>query len=168
MYLADTLSRAFLPEVNACEFHRELEKVDHTAFLPVTDSQWHQIKHASADDPVLQQLRTTIKEGWPEKRSDLPESLYPYYDMRDLLTAQNELVFKEERLVVPASLRKELVATVHSSHISIEGCIHRARDTLYWPRMATELREYVSICDICLSHHAEQTKEPLLQHDVTD
>lgn len=34
--------------------------------------------------------------------------------------------------------------------------------------MATELREYVSKCDICLSHCAEQTKEPLLQHDVTD
>ena len=168
MYLADTLSRAFLPEVNACEFSRELEEVDHKAFLPVTDSQWHQIKHASADDPVLQQLRTTIKEGWPEKRSDLPESLYPYYDMRDLLTAQNELVFKGERLVVPASTRKELMATVHSSHIGIEGCIRRARDSLYWPRMATELREYVSKCDICLSHRAEQTKEPLLQHDVTD
>ena len=63
MYLADTLSRAFLPEVNACEFSRELEEVDHKAFLAVTDSQWHQIKHASADDPVLQQLRTTIKDG---------------------------------------------------------------------------------------------------------
>lgn len=96
----------------------------HKAFLPVTDSQWHQIKHASADDPVLQQLRTTIKEGCLEKRSDLPESLYPYYDMRDLLTAQNELV-------VPASLRKELMATVHSSHIGVKGCIRRARDTLY-------------------------------------
>ena len=64
--------------------------------------------------------------------------------MRDLLTAQNELVFKGERLVVPTSLRKELMATIHSSHIGIEGCIRRARDTLYWPRMATELREYVT------------------------
>ena len=77
MYLDDTLSRAFLPEVNACEFSRELEEVDHKAFLPVTDSQWHQIKHASADDPVLQQLRTTIKKGWPEKRSDLPQIPLP-------------------------------------------------------------------------------------------
>lgn len=103
----------------------------HKAFLPVTDSQWHQIKHASADDPVLQQLRTTIKEGCLEKRSDLPESLYPYYDMRDLLTAQNELVFRRERLMVPASLHKELMATVHSSHIGVKGCICRPRDTLY-------------------------------------
>ena len=166
MYLAATLSRAFLPEVNACEFTRELEEVDHKAFPPASDSQWRQIMHASADDPVLQLLRTTIREGWPESRSDLPESLYPYYDMRELLTAQNELVFKGERLVVPASLCKELMAAVRSSHIGIEGCIRRARVTFYWPRKATKLREYISKCVICLSHRTEQTKEPLLQHDV--
>ena len=33
MFLADTLSRALLPEINACDFNRELEEVDHQAFL---------------------------------------------------------------------------------------------------------------------------------------
>ena len=37
MYLADTLSRAYLPEVNSCDFVRELEEVDHKATLPVSD-----------------------------------------------------------------------------------------------------------------------------------
>ena len=141
MFLADALSRAYLPEVNACEFTQELEDVDHRAFLPVSDDRW-QIRHASADDPVLQQLRVTIRRGWPESRSDVQECLYLYSDMRDVLTVQNELVFKGQLLVVPACLRKELMAVVHSSHIGIEGCIRRARDTLYWPRMGTELREY--------------------------
>ena len=166
MFLADTLSRAFLPEINACNFNKELEEVDHQAFLPASASHWQQLQHVSADDPVLQQLRTTIREGWPESRSDLPEPLYPYFDIRDPLTVQNDLVFKGQCLVVPASLRKELMAVVHSSHIGIEGCIRRARDTLYWPRMATELREYISKCDICLSHHIDHSKEPLLQHEV--
>ena len=166
MFLADTLSRAFLPEVNACEFTQELEEVDHTASLPVSDERWQQIRHASADDPVLQQLRATIRRGWPETRSEIPECLYPYFDMRDVLTVQNELVFKGQLLVVPASLRKELMAVVHSSHIGVEGCIRRARDTLYWPRMATELREYISKCDVCLAHRTGQAKETLVQHEV--
>ena len=58
------------------------------------------------------------------------------------------------------------MAVVHNSHIGIEGCIRRARDTLYWPRMATELREYISKCDVCLAHRTGQAKEPLLQHEV--
>ena len=166
MFLADTLSRAYLPEVNSCEFTLELEEVDHRESLPVTEARWQQIKHASADDPVLQQLRATIRRGWPENKSEIPECLYPYFDMRDVLTVQNELVFKGHLLVVPACMRKELMAVAHSSHIGIEGCIRRCRDSLYWPRMSTELREYISKCDVCLAHRTAQTKEPILQHEV--
>jgi len=54
IFLADTLSRAFLPEVNACEFRKELEEVDHRASLPVSGDRWQKIKHVSANDPVLQ------------------------------------------------------------------------------------------------------------------
>ena len=32
MHLADTLSRAYLPEVNACDFTRKLEDIDHRTF----------------------------------------------------------------------------------------------------------------------------------------
>ena len=163
MYLADTLSRAFLPEVNACEFTQALESVDHLAFLPVSNKRWKQIKHASADDPVSHKLRATICQGWLKQRSDVPECLYLYFNIRDVLTVQDELVFKGQLLVVPANLRKELLAVLHSSHIGIEGCVRRARDTLYWPRMAAELQQYISKCDICLAHRDRQAKEPLLK-----
>ena len=167
MYLADTLSRAFLPEVNACEFTQALESVDHLAFLPVSNKRWKQIKHVSADDPVSQKLRATIRQGWLKQRSDVPECLCLYFDIRDVLTVQDELVFKGQLLVVPANLRKELLTVLHSSHIGIEGCVCRARDTLYWPRMAVELRQYISKCDICLAHRDRQAKEPLLKSPLT-
>ena len=165
MFLADTLSRAFLPEVNICELTKELKEVDHRAYLPVHHERWQQMRHTSANDPVLQKLRETIRRGWPEIRSEIPDCFNPYHDMRDVLTDEDELVFKG-RLIVPAALRKELMAVVHSSHIGIEGCIRRARDTLYWPRMATELREYISKCDVCQAHRTRQAKEPPLQHEV--
>ena len=35
MYLADTLSRAYIPEVNVCDFVHELEELDHrVAIVP--------------------------------------------------------------------------------------------------------------------------------------
>ena len=61
-----------------------------------------------------------------------------------------------------------MIATVHATHIGVDGCIQRARDTMSWPRMTTELCEYIAKCDICLSHRALQSKEPLLQHDIID
>ena len=68
-------------------------------------------------------------------------------------------------LVVPAALRKEMMSAVNASHIGVEGCIRSARDSLYWPRMTTELKEYIAKCDICLSHRSLPCKEPLMQHE---
>ena len=165
MFLADTLSRAFLPQVNVSEFTHELEAVNHEECLPVSEARWQQIRHASIDDPTLRELRAVIRGGWPDSRSEVPQCLFPYFDVRDELTVQDELVFKAHQLVVPVALRKELMAATHSSHMGIEACIRRARESLYWPRMSTELKEFVSKCDVCMAHRSAQSKEPIQQHE---
>ena len=164
MYLADTLSRAYLPNVKACEFEQSQEDMDQTLALAIPESQLQQIKQASAEDVVLQALNKTVRRGWPESKSELPEIVHPYFDIREELTVQGELVFKGSQLVIPASLRKSMMNTVHESHIGIDGCLRRARECMYWPRMTTELKEYISKCDVCLAYRPAQTKEPLMQH----
>ena len=163
--LADTLSRAFLPEVNTTDFTEELASIDHRATLPVSEACWMQVNKESADDAVMSELRTVILNGWPETRAEVPESLKPYFDVRDELTVQGNIVFKGQRLVVPRSMRNELMEVVHSSHIGIEGCLRRARDSIYWPRMNEQLKDKISKCDVCLAHRPSQPKEPLQQHD---
>ena len=106
MFLADTLSRAPLPEVSNCDFVHQLEDINHKEYLPVSSEQWQRIKHAASDDPVLDVLRTVIQQGWPASKSELPQCLIPYYDTRDELTIQGDLVFKGHQLVVPLCLRK--------------------------------------------------------------
>lgn len=56
MFLADTLSRAHLPEMETRSSVHDLEMVDHKATLAKRGARWHHIKHAYADDPVLQEL----------------------------------------------------------------------------------------------------------------
>ena len=138
--------------------------VDHRSSLPVTDERWRQLQFASANDPVMQHLRNVIQQGWPDDRSEVPECVRPYFDSSDELI----VIFKRHLLVVPVSKRKELLMVAHSAHIDIEGCARRMRDTLYWPRMSTEVREYVSKCDICLAHHDSPGKEPTMQHEVSN
>ena len=165
MYLADTLSRAHLPDVQVCEMAEEAAKVDHTETLALSGERLQQLRHASADDPVLDILRTTIQQGWPECKADVPEELHAYYDFRDELTVQEPLVFKGPVVVVPVALRKEMIAACHGSHIGVEGCIRRARESIFWPRMATELKAYVSKCDVCLTHRISPQKETLISHE---
>ena len=104
-------------------------------------------------------------QGWiARKQSTNSESVHPYFDIHDELTIQDELVFKGQQIVVPAVLRKELM---EKTHIGIEGCICQARETLYWARMTTEIKEYISRCDVCLTHRNSQGKELILQYEFT-
>jgi transposase InsO family protein len=172
MYLADTLSRAY-PQtdsdnsVHNCEvLTAEYESIDHRQSLPVSKFRWQQLSEASAKDTIFEKLRHTIRCGWPEKKVELSAELHPYYDFRDQLTVQGDLVFRGQQLVVPSCLRKELMELTHSSHIGVEGCIRRAKECLFWPRMTSELKEFVSKCDVCMAHRNNPSKEPILQHEI--
>ena len=90
--VADTLSRAYLPEVNSRIFVREMEEVDHSANLPVSDERSQQLTHVCADDPVLKQLHTVTQCAWPERKFDIPMCLRPYFDLRDELVVQGNLI----------------------------------------------------------------------------
>ncbi len=166
MFLSDTLSRAPVPDVVDCEFVHELENINQQEHLPVSSERWRQIKHAAKDDPVMAELRTVIQQGWPENKSEVPECLIPYYEMLDELTIQDFLVFKGHQPVVPLCLRKEMMEAIHASHIGVEGCIQRARESLHWPRMSIKLKAYISKCDVCLSNRNNSSKEPLMQHEL--
>ena len=165
MYLADTLSRAFPPDAQVCAMAQDLEEVDHTLSLALPADRIQQLKHGSTDDPVLQELRKLIWHGWPDSKSEVPDILHAYFDFRDELTAQEQLIFKGPAVVIPAALRKEMMAACHSTHIGVEGCIRRARESMFWPRMSTELKEYVAKCDVCMSYRAMPGKETLLSHE---
>ena len=151
---ADTLSRAFLPEVNAKDFTRELASINHRATLPASEARWLQINDESAKDPVMSLLGTTTLNEWPEKWNAAPISLKLCFDVRDQLTVQGSIVFKGQRLIVPLSLRKELMDVIHATHTGIEGCLCRARDRLCWPRMNKELKYQIYKCDVCLANRA--------------
>ena len=85
--------------------------------------------------------------------------------MRHELTLQNGLVLKDNRIVVPTSVRKDIIGTVHRSHQGIQGCIRRAKDALYWPLMNQQITDYVSqgsVCSVCNTYRPQQCKEPLM------
>jgi transposase InsO family protein len=62
-------------------------------------------------------------------------------------------------------MRNEIMSQIHT-HIGIEGCLKRARECVYWPRMNSELRDYTSKCDVCQTYGLKQPKKTIKSHDV--
>ena len=93
MYLADTLSRAFLSTTENTQ--GEFERVNAVKLLPMTDERL-EMRNSTRDDSVLRQLKEVIQTGWPEVKEELPAVLAPYFSFRDEMSVYDGLVFKGE------------------------------------------------------------------------
>ena len=92
--------------------------------------------------------------------------LAAFFQFRDALIVQGNLIFHGPRLFVPSTLRKEFMSLAHSSLIGLGGCLRRIRECMFWPGMSAQMKDFVGQCDICLTHRDSQVQEPLLQHKV--
>ena len=93
VYLADTLSREFLPTTENAQ--GEFVRVNAVILLPMTDERLEKMRNSTRDDEVLQQLKEVIQTGWPEEKQQLPAVLTPCF--RDEMSVYDGLVFKGER-----------------------------------------------------------------------
>ena len=107
MFLADTLSRAFLPAGKQDE--NEFETINMMKYLPVSEGRLLLIEQDTKADESLHVLKAVIQKGWPEHKSNVPGIISPYFNMPDEMSIQDGLIFKGERVVVPRASRSELL-----------------------------------------------------------
>ena len=81
---------------------------------------------------------------------------------------QDGLILRGDRLVIPKILWKKMMESLHASHQEIEATLRRARESMYWPSMNAEIKDYVKKCDLCCSIGPKQSKETLISHVVPD
>ena len=69
-----------------------------------------QVRDATSADATMALLRETIANGWPETRSECPETLPPYWTFRDELGVEDGVVLlKGTRIVIPPTLRNSFL-----------------------------------------------------------
>ena len=129
-----------------------------------SDERIKEVKEATAEDENMQTLLGIIKDGWPEHKNEVPSELRPYFDVRDTLSHQDGIILKEERIVIPKSLRDITKKRLHAAHLGYESMMRQARDTVFWPAMSTEIRQLAENCEACQLHKPRNQKETLKQH----
>ena len=75
-----------------------------------------------------------------------------YWPLRDELRIIEGLVFRGETLVIPPSMRHELLTKLHESHLGIDKCKVSARPIMYWSGMGRDIEETISRCSICAKY----------------
>ena len=178
MFISDTLSRATAPCTGRgtvyqrhaiCTLQQEQEEAQHinqADYLNVTDQRLTQIRLQTEKDECLQLLKTMVLAGWPEVKENTPHSTREYWSIRDELSAQNGILFRGQRVIIPKAMRSEMLARIHSSHTGGEACYRQARETLYWPNMQAEIKDFASTCSTCNEYAHKQQKETMLSHEL--
>jgi hypothetical protein len=77
------------------------------------------------------------------------------------LSEADGLLLNGSRLVVPISLRQEVLAGIHDGHFGEVKCILRAKSAVYWPGCDEQIRNMVASCSTCQTHRHRNPAQPL-------
>ena len=167
MYLADALSRGYLPYDGSQTIASEVESINMTQDACLKPSTLQEIKQHTAKDDSLQELIKVIKAGWPETKGELSYLVLPYFGIREL-SVDDDVVVRGERLVIPKSLRRDLIRRLHYAHSGVVSTLSQARECIYWPGMSSEIKQFIETCDVCRAYDKRQPKETLISHEVPE
>ena len=108
------------------------------------------------------------------RQTFLPACVYVHVGARVCMCsrANGGLVLKGKRIVAPISSRHAVLAGLHAAHQGVQRTKRRARQTVWWPSIHSDITNTVSTCPSCQVHQPSQQKEPFaadpLPHRVFD
>ncbi|XP_014678510.1 PREDICTED: uncharacterized protein LOC106818304 [Priapulus caudatus] len=162
LYLADTLSRAYLPIKDSDTDLESTQDYEILSVLPISSKKLEELKEATSNDVTLKKVHKAIVMGSSKSESELR----PFYPFGDELIEDEGVILKGQKIVVPKALQREYANLVHSGHLGAEATKRRARDIMYWPSMCRDIDDIIGQCNICHSTKLHQSREPLLPYPV--
>ncbi|MES9883587.1 MAG: RNase H-like domain-containing protein [Sedimenticola sp.] len=165
--VADALSRQCLSDTQS-DIDVGLDLHVHTvrSSLAVGDNKLDQIRQATCRDTQFQVLIRVILDGWPDIRNKCPKSIIEYWNHRDEVCVYDGIIYRGENIMIPKSMRDDMISAVHFGHMGVQKCISRAKSIMFWPGMIAEITQLVLQCEICSKYRMSNQKEPLLPHCV--
>lgn len=77
-------------------------------------------KNETLMDPILKEIFNWYFKGWPKSAPAGNNDLIHYYNWKKDITVSNNLVYYNDRIIVPFNLRKETLRLFHETHLGLE------------------------------------------------
>ena len=153
---ADSMSRLPLPQT----WSPKSENVECYFFEAsvVTNVTAEMVKKKTQVDPILSLVYRYVQNGWP---SIVDASLVPYKNKQDELTIHQGCLLWGTRVVVPSSLRNEVLAELHETHPGMTRMKGLSRSYVWWPKIDSDIEKTVSTCLVCQKIRSEPVQAPV-------
>ena len=121
---------------------------------------WDRVKSESTKDATICALKKLTLEGFPLGKDSLDEETRSFWDARQHLSVAEDVLLYKDRVVIPRSLRPQVISNLHSAHQGVSSMLSRATSTMYWPGMTSDVQSARSTCKPCNRNAPSQPKLP--------
>ncbi|GBM38549.1 Uncharacterized protein K02A2.6 [Araneus ventricosus] len=164
MFVSDTLSRAPLIKNHFPTPEEDSLVLSVLDSLPISDIKLKEMSDANKSDPLVQELKSLLECGWDSsKRVGLSAKKYLQY--KDELHFVDDLLLKLDLIVVPESMRREILNRLHEGHFDIVKTISMARTCVFWPGISKDIKEMIEKCPVCAKFQIGNAPEPEIPHE---
>ena len=80
-----------------------------------------------------------IEAGIPDSRNALPLPLREYYPFRDQLSTADGVAIFKDQIVIPPSLRQDILTALHAAHQGVTSMTSRAETSGFLPGITSVL-----------------------------
>ena len=105
------------------------------------------IRTATLADEELQFLTAATRDEW--QKPIYERNLKNWCRFKDELTVFEDVIVKKGAIIIPESLRQDILTKAHRTHQRIVRTQLYLRNAVYWPGMSSEIEEMCKDCRIC-------------------
>ena len=113
-------------------------------------------------DSVMRMLSDQISNGFPPEKKLLRIELREFWQHREVLSKVDGVPLIKNSVIVPQSLRDEVLETLHSAHQGTTGMHERETSSVWWPGITPQIKERREKCKNCNEHTPSQPSAPPL------
>lgn len=153
------------PPPNLCSQHHDdpdMVAAVSTSLSYLKSITWDAVRMATASDETMSLLLSLIDDGLPGSRHEMPPNLRDYFSLRDGLYTLDGVVLYNDRIIIPPSLRPEVLNSLHSAHQGISSMTSRAEASVFWPGITSDIQNMRTRCSQCNRMAPSQPNPPPL------
>ena len=101
--------------------------------LIVQSVTWDRVRTMSASDPDMLELDDLIENGMPDSCLKMPAALKDFFfQFLDELSTIDRVILYKDHIVIPHSLREDVLDALHAAHQGVTSMIARAESSVFW------------------------------------
>lgn len=131
-----------------------------TSLQPIQSITWDRVRLSTTSDPDMRTLVDIIDSGIPTEKEKLPTSLQRYHQFGDHLSTIDGVALYKDRIIIPPSLRKEVLTALHAAHHGVTSMTARAESSVFWPGITNDIINTRKVCDHCNRMAPSQPSAP--------